>query len=391
MLLACGALAAGEYLASFVPHYVGLWPVTAVLCILVALFGFGLVLRGWWLLFFVCLGVTLYFRASGADEQIYRENPWMRGCMYRNRIRAERQELWAREVKRNLAERMAIGLSERDEAVALSRAILLGERRGIPSRTRRMFVESGTIHIFAISGLHVMAIAEALVCLLALVMIPRRLVGLVVTPVLWGYVWLIGWPPSAIRAVIMASFSLLAPVFWRRPNGLRSWALTFLVVHLVRPLQIVDVGNALSFAVMLAIVSVVDLTREMSRAWQTLCVTVAAWAIGVPIAAHVFGRMTPGGMLANLVLIGAAKLAVCTGVAGLMVSVVSSVLAAHFNNLCALVIHAMILVAKFVSELPFIAFETGKWTVLQCCAWYAGLAVVVLCAWRIYRWRCNRL
>ena len=47
MLSICGALAAGEYLASFVPSAADVWPAVAGLAVLIALFGFGLAARGW--------------------------------------------------------------------------------------------------------------------------------------------------------------------------------------------------------------------------------------------------------------------------------------------------------------------------------------------------------
>ena len=288
----------------------------------------------------------------------------------------------ASEIRRDFSRRIAFGIEGDRETVGLSRAILLGERRRLSPETKRLFVESGTMHVFAISGLHVMAISSVLTCLLALVLVPRRFAGLVAAPLLWGYVLLIGAPPSAVRAATMATFSCLAPVFWRKPDGLRAWALTFLSVHLVRPRLVADVGNALSFAVMLAIVLAGRWTQDRPKWQQAATSTVAAWAIGVPIAAHVFGRVTPGGMLANLVLLGAAKLTVVTGAIGLFCTYLSEAVSAHFANLSALAIRAMVFVADAVARLPGANFETGRWTLGACVVWYAGLALLV---WTVRR------
>ena len=385
LLLVCGTLAAGEYLASFVSGFAELWPAVALLTALVALFGYGFFVRGWPMAFVFLLGFVLYLQASVSDVQLYRERPWMREVKNRRGQSEERRSACAWRMRKDLSRRMSIGLAKDDETVALSRAILLGERRRVPSSTLRVFVESGAMHVFAVSGLHVMSIAELLACGLLLLAIPRRFAGTVAVPLLWGYVWMIGWPPSAIRAAMMATFSAAAPVFWRRPDGLRSWALTFLVVHLVSPRMIVNVGSVLSFVVMLAIVFVGELVRNLPRWKQSLCVTVAAWAVGVPIAAHVFGRVTPGGLLSNLVLLAAARAAVVSGALGLAFSSVSTVVAAHLNNLMSLAVRAMVLVADAVTRMPGANFETGQWTLLACIGWYGAVALAFAAIWGVAR------
>ena len=384
LLLFCGALGAGEFAASFAPTFAEAWPVPAFVAVLVALFGYGLQIRLWPFLCVAALGVALFLFASTGRERQYRDQPWMRGRRARV-VRAAAEETGPfAAARRMLARGVAVGLDHDRETAALNRAILLGERRRLPWRTKRIFVASGTMHVFAISGLHVMAVAGVLSSLLSLLFVPRRFAGAAAIPLLWGYVGVIGWSPSAVRAALMATFTFLAPVFWRRPDGLRAWALTFLAVHVWDPLMIVNVGCALSFLVMLAIVVAGGWGRTWGG-WRTaLATTVAAWAAGVPISAHVFGRVTPGGILANLVLISAAKLTVVSGAVGLVAGFVSTTLAAHLNNFAALFTRAMVFVADGVSRLPGASVETGRWPISVCAAWYALMlaAVALALAWR---------
>ena len=375
-LFFCGALASGEYLAAFAPDWAGAWPFFAGCALLVSLFGYGLAARGWGVAAVFLTGVALFLAAEESEAERFRERPWMRGRVMRRTGGESRVTLVAEEIRRDLSQRVALGLERDRDCACLSRAILLGERRRLPARVKRLFVESGTMHVFAISGLHVMAVVGVLKTLLALALVSRRLSGLLVLPLLWGYVFLIGMPPSAVRAATMATFSGFAPLFWREANGLRSWALTFALVHVLQPLLIVQVGNALSFAVMLAVVVVGEVCQGRTKAYRVLATTFAAWAVGVPISAFVFGRVTPGGMLANLVLIGAAKLVVYLGAAGLALSYVSESLARHLNNLEALAIRAMVTVADMVSRMPGANFETGKWPLSLCMVWYAVFALI---------------
>lgn len=376
ILFLCGALAAGEFAASFAPTWAEAWPAAAMLALLVALFGYGLCVRGWTFAAVFLAGVSLFLFASVEGERLYRAKPWMRG-----RPSYERQPApsggFASNLKADLSRRVGLGLDADREAASLNRAILLGERFRLPKRLKKVFVSSGTMHVFAISGLHVMAVAGVLTYLLALTLFPRRMAVLVSIPLLWGYVHLIGCSPSAVRAALMASLSLMAPVFWRRPNLLRSWALTFLLVHVFRPQMITDVGNVLSFTVMLAIALVLEFGRFVGFRVSVLWITVVAWAAGVPIAAHVFGQVAPGGILANLVLIAAAECTVISGTVGVIVSFVSETAAAHCNNMSALCTKGMVGLAEVVSRLPGSSFDVPRWTLLQCAEWYALIGLVV--------------
>jgi len=111
---------------------------------------------------------------------------------------------------------------------------------------------------------------------------------------------------------------------------------------------------------------------------QALVISLAAWSAGVPIAAHVFGRVTPGGLIANLALIPAATVTVVTGILGLLASFVSDTLAAHLNNASALFTGAMVGISEIVASLPGANISTRSWTLLECALWYA---VIVLVPW----------
>lgn len=375
----CAALAGGEFFCACVPELAWLWPLWAMLAVLVFLFGWGFAVCGWRVVFMVVLGAAFYCRASLVEQERFRESPWLRGRT-RAALRFEGGTgcLTAR-IRRDFARRVAIGLEHDREVVALNRAILLGMRSNLPRRAKQVFVDSGTMHVFAISGLHVMAVAKVLIVLLSFAFVSRRWAGALALPLLWGYVHLIGWSPSAIRAALMASLSFLAPLVWRKPDLLMSWVWAFLLVHLWNPLLIADTGSALSFTVMLSIVLAGAELFPVRRGWgSTLGFTVAAWAAGVPIAAHVFGRITPGGLVANLVLISAVGITVTAGAVGLVVSFVSTTVAAHLNNVSALFTSAMVGIAEVVSRVPGSNFEVARWTIPQCAAWYAVLLGVLL-------------
>lgn len=384
-LLYSAGLAVGEGVAAYFSRGASAWPVALIVMLLIVLFGYGYRVRGWTYFALAALGIALSFHASLDREEQLRQSPWLRdrpgGTMS-----AGSSFVFARAVRTDLSTRVGLGLDATRETVTLNRAILLGERSNLSKSTKQIFIDSGTIHVFAISGLHVMIVARLFMFIVALFFVPLYLQGIVTLPLVWGYVLLVGAPPSAIRAAVMASFYFLAPVFDRRPNGLVAWALAFLSVHLINPLQIADVGSQLSFAVMLALVFASRLSRTAFSRWGSwLFVSFAAWAAGVPIAAATFGRVTPGGLLANLMLLFAAFYSVIAGALGVLVSYFSSRLAIHCNNFAALCTDAMVVISKSVARLPGANFETQSWNFIECAIWYMALGLVLFAFYRLHK------
>jgi len=359
----CVSLAVGELIAAALPNGSETWPFFMLMAVWVALMSYGFSVRGGRYIFLVLFGISLFFAATVEDARLFRETPWMRNA------RSHQQEHSLSLVKRDLLYRVGIGLAHDRQAAVLNRAILLGARGNIPSATKRTFVESGTIHVFAISGLHVMIVAHVLMFLVALMFVPISFQGAVALLPVWGYVVLIGAAPSAIRAALMATICFLAPLFGRRVNGVIAWAQAFLLVHLFFPEMISNTGSQLSHIVMLAIIVAGRISKSK------FFVTFAAWAAGLPIVAMSFGRITPGGIVANLVLISVAAYSVVAGTIGTLVSYVWRPFAVHFNNFSALMTDAMVGLSEAVSRLPGSNFEIVPWGPLECIGWYVALVL----------------
>ena len=290
----------------------------------------------------------------------------------------------AEAVKRRLSRAASIGLDgSRSVAATLNRAMLLGERAAMGKKLKETFVASGAMHLFAVSGLHVGVVLVVVWTLLRLLRCAFALQTVLALLAVWAYAYMIGMPPSAARAATMATFYLLAPLLMRRRDALAAWARTFILFHVVDPGRLFDVGSAMSFTVVLGILAADRLARALAwpLASRSLLMVFAAWAAGVPIAAHVFGRVVPGGLVANLLLLPLAGVSLSLALLGAAIGCVVPLIGAYFNNAAALVTDAMRGIAWAVSRIPLSSVETGPWSAWQCTAWYL---VVVLAALLVY-------
>lgn len=291
-------------------------------------------------------------------------------------------------MRRQFARRLHAG-RQGEECAALLRAMILGEREGMRRESKEIFRKAGVMHVFAISGLHVMIFARMILYVCKLAFVPRRFEGLAALPAVWFYVALTGEPVSAVRAAIMVSISFIAPLFWRRPDSIVAWALAFFIVHLYDPLQLVAPGSVLSFAVMLALALVVrfSVIFVFRPVFAAIVVSAVAWAVAVPICARLFGRISFAGLFASPVVGALATVATMAGFAGIAASFAFDWLAALANGCAALSMRAMTALAGFSARLPCAEFSIAEWGLCECAAWYAALALAFWLFYRIERRR----
>lgn len=132
-------------------------------------------------------------------------------------------------------------------------AMSLGARENTPEELEESFRRSGTMHLFAVSGLHVGVVAGLLLGGLLLCRVPRRTAVLIVIPLVLFYAVLTGLRPSALRAGLMLAVVLAGFSVKEKPNLLNSLGLAALLILGFDTQQLFLPGFQLSFAVLLFI------------------------------------------------------------------------------------------------------------------------------------------
>jgi competence protein ComEC len=115
---------------------------------------------------------------------------------------------WVGRVHRQTAIALGYGLRPREGAVV--RGMVLGEA----------FRRSGITHVLAISGQHVAVLAAIIYFVLRLFAVPAVFRNPTTLGLMWLYIFVAGAPPSAIRAGVVATFVLAAPLFGRQLSPL---------------------------------------------------------------------------------------------------------------------------------------------------------------------------
>lgn len=259
------------------------------------------------------------------------------------------------------------------EAARTYRAMILGDKSLLTEAQKRDFRDTGTMHVFAISGLHVGFAAAVLYGALAAVGVGRRFQPFVALPALYLYVCACGARPSAMRAFGMVALVWLALAFSRGMRPFGALVLAAAIAVVAAPQTVFDAGFGLSYAIVASIfVYSVPLYGYLSglgrsgvsdgkisafgsfASWAksyflgAFCISLGAMFAAAPLGAHYFSYFSPMSVLYSPVFVGGAGLAVGLGFAGFALP---NFIAGVLNTVAAWIVGAMSAWAKFCAEI----------------------------------------
>ncbi len=204
-----------------------------------------------------------------------------------------------------------LGLS--DEAQALSEAQLLGRREMLTEEVVQSYRGSGAAHLLAVSGLHIGIVAMIFNLLLSpLALLHRGNIARVwiVVVAMWIYAIVVGLTPSVVRSAMMFTALSLSLLSLRRYDSMNILASVVVMMLLIEPMVLYNVGFQLSVVAVAAILLWAlpiwyKLGGNSLMEWLLLpiiiglCCTVAT----APIVAYTFGYVAIWGVILNPLLL----------------------------------------------------------------------------------------
>ncbi|MEL7167709.1 MAG: DNA internalization-related competence protein ComEC/Rec2 [Bacteroidota bacterium] len=291
------------------------------------------------------------------------------------------------------------------DAQALLCALLLADRSALDPETQDAFRQTGLMHLLAVSGLHVLLVGLALFHLLKplLLRIGLRwrtmeyIRALVTLAVLGGYVLLTGAPTSVVRAFVMATLFIAGGVLQRQTDALNTLGLAAVVLLVVRPAALFDVGFQLSFSAVTGLVLLTPLAERWTPArwWQpsrwrwalqSTNATIAATLATAPVLAYHFGAVPLAGLVLNLVAIHLTAAVLLAGLLTVAMAGWAGALATAYGGAAEAGTTLLLGTAEvgnhWLGGWTFTGFVRDPWLVA---AGVAGL--LALAAWPRPRWR----
>ena len=207
------------------------------------------------------------------------------------------------------------------EAYAVVAAMALGDKSALTQELRDIYAITGASHILALSGLHL----SIIFMLLTLLFGGSRFFTFssfhfFTLSAIWSFVFLVGMPVSVVRSATMLTVYALLSLGHRDKMSVNALAFTALLVLIVSPLSLFDIGFQMSYLSVFAILLIVPLSerlfpvgylmthRVIRWLWGMVAVSCAAQIGVAPLVAYYFGRLPVYFLLTNFIVIPAATL-----------------------------------------------------------------------------------
>jgi competence protein ComEC len=244
----------------------------------------------------------------------------------------------------------------------LMNGLILGEKSSFDQNLRNSFVNTGTIHIVALSGYNVTIIAEWIMQLFKFLPYGIGIWFGIVAIIL--FVIMSGAGATALRAGIMAVLMLFARATGRNYDVARALILAAVVMTFLNPMILYyDISFQLSF---IATVAVIYFTPKIEKYfyWITenfglrdiVTVTTAAYIFVLPFILYKMGNLSVVALPTNILVLPFIPFTMLLGFLSGIFSFIWYLLAAPFGYIAYFLLHYELFIIKFFGSLPFAAF-----------------------------------
>ena len=356
-------------------------------------------------------------------EPDYRLSLWAQ--QIRGRLRCDHPELvkldltqrtWLGRGRLWLREKCDVSLRSRlkGDSLAVALAFLLGDRSLLSMPIRNAFIETGTMHVLAISGVHVTVLALFVMGLCRCLFLRDRPASIVVLLVSLSYLAIADVRPPMTRAFVIIAIWTGGQLLRRGSFSFNSLAVAAGVVLLLNPTDLFDVGAQLSFLAVATMVWWGAIQRSLVLAeepepgaapksdvllpwwrlllrpvtrwlWDGLVLSCLIWLVTLPLVASTFHVVSPIGPLVNLPLALVASPALWVGFLFVIASLVHPSWGAPFAWLLDWLLDLMVIIVDLAARVPcghfYIPAPPSWWLI----GIYGGIATVLLV--RLYRRR----
>jgi competence protein ComEC len=254
------------------------------------------------------------------------------------------------------------------ENLAVVAAMVLGDKTQLDGAQREAYSLSGASHVLALSGLHLSIIFS----FLNFVTFRRRnktVRSILLISAIWMYAFLVGLMPSVVRSAIMLSVMTLVGITGRNSFSLNVLSFAAIIMLLLNPLSLYDIGFQLSF---IAVAFIVTFCRNVTSIisvswiinhpvlnwlWQLLVVSLLAQLGTMPLVLYYFGNLPLLSLPLSFIIIPATTLILYLSLMFILIGWLPYI-GAVIARVLSLVVEFQNSVVEYVVSLPF-SVQTG--------------------------------
>lgn len=253
----------------------------------------------------------------------------------------------------NVIKNQSKKLLENKEACLLI-GLLIGDTDEIDEETKEDFRNSNLTHMLAVSGLHVSYILLAVNYIITKVKTHKKLSKIIVMLLILFFILVTGATPSVLRTGIMTIYLTLGSIFYRRISIFSSLNISLLIIIIMNPYSLFDIGLQLSYAGTIGIVYLYPIIKEkIYNKANSILITISANIVIIPIMMYNFNTISLTFFISNLLAGPIIGIIIILGFSIIIVSLIFFPIANIFSKILNLLIILFLNTAKACANLPF--------------------------------------
>ncbi len=227
----------------------------------------------------------------------------------------------------------------------------------LPADISQMFRTLGLTHLLVVSGAQVALISGFLTLTLRPLIPNTRVLISVITVVNVGFYFVTGGGPSIFRAIVTTEISMIIALNLRNTHWTNKLALTAIILILIRPQAVLDIGAQLSFLATIALLYLAPAIGQKIPpripGWirTTLTTTLATFLLTIPISIYNFNQISWVSIPANFCVVLGAEWLVIVGFIATFSYWIWAPFAQILFEFCLLGLVAIMKIALFFSNL----------------------------------------
>ncbi len=232
--------------------------------------------------------------------------------------------------------------------------LLIGDTDEIDEETKEDFRNSNLTHMLAVSGLHVSYVLLGVNYIITKVKIHKKLSKIIVMLLILFFILVTGATPSVLRAGTMTIYLIIGGIFYRRISVFSSLNLSLLVIIIMNPYCLLDVGLQLSYAGTIGIVYLYPIIKEkIYNKANSILITISANIVIIPIMLYNFNTISLTFFISNLLAGPIIGIIIILGFSIIIISLIFFPIANIFSKILNLLIILFLNTAKACANLPF--------------------------------------
>lgn len=208
-------------------------------------------------------------------------------------------------IRENIPDKKQAGLAE---------AILIGYRNDLDKQLLQSYINTGVVHVIAVSGLHLGIIYGLLIVLFNRVhkrWMQQWAKPIILIVALWLFALLTGASPSVLRAAIMFTCLVIGNQLPQPSSVYNSLATSAFLLLCYDPWLCWDIGFQLSYAAVLSMLvflkpvynSIYIPNKYLDQGWKLIAITLAAQILTLPVSIYHFHQFPNLFIVTNLLAV----------------------------------------------------------------------------------------